>query len=53
MDNTEPSPEELDAARTREITAKAVSAIMLLILKWLKLSRKYFRSPVIRISPLT
>lgn len=35
----EPSAEELDAARTREITAKAVSGIMLLLLKWLKLSR--------------
>ncbi|PSR90819.1 hypothetical protein BD289DRAFT_430307 [Coniella lustricola] len=30
--------EELDAIRTREITAKAVSGIMLLLLKWLKLS---------------
>lgn len=43
VDNAEPSPEELDAARTREITAKAVSGIMLLLLKWLKLSRKYFK----------
>lgn len=40
-DNQDPSPEELDAARTREITAKAVSGIMLLLLKWLKLSRKF------------
>lgn len=39
-DNPEPTPEELDAARTREITAKAVSGIMLLLLKWLKLSRE-------------
>ncbi|KKY35553.1 putative required for hyphal anastomosis [Diaporthe ampelina] len=37
-DDGEPSPEELDAARTREITQKAVSAIMLLLLKWFKLS---------------
>lgn len=40
-DGPEPSPEELDATRTREITAKAVSGIMLLLLKWLKLSRKF------------
>lgn len=39
-DDSEPSPEELDAARTREITQKAVSAIMLLLLKWFKLSRE-------------
>lgn len=39
-DTPEPTPEELDAARTREITAKAVSGIMLLLLKWLKLSRE-------------
>lgn len=40
-DAHELSIEELDATRTREITAKAVSGIMLLLLKWLKLSRKY------------
>jgi len=39
-DDSDPSPEELDAARTREITQKAVSAIMLLLLKWFKLSRE-------------
>jgi len=33
------SPEELDAARSREITTKAVSGILLLLLKWLKVSR--------------
>ncbi|CAN8095320.1 unnamed protein product [Discula destructiva] len=38
QDASEPTPEELDATRTREITAKAVSGIMLLLLKWLKLS---------------
>ena len=32
--------EELNALRTREITGKAVSGILLLILKWFKLSRK-------------
>lgn len=41
LDNFEQSAEEIDAARTREITAKAVSGIMLLLLKWLKLSRKF------------
>lgn len=41
-DNPEPSAEEVDAARTREITAKAVTGIMLLLLKWLKLSREFF-----------
>lgn len=34
------SPEELDAARTREITAKAMTGILLLLLKWLRLSRE-------------
>lgn len=45
MDSPELSPEELDSARTREITAKAVSGIMLLLLKWLKLSRKFLAIP--------
>ena len=31
--------EELDAARTREITSKAMTGILLLLLKWLRLSR--------------
>lgn len=44
LDNSEQSAEELDAARTREITAKAVSGIMLLLLKWLKLSRTFHSS---------
>lgn len=34
------SPEELDAARTREITSKAMTGILLMLLKWLRLSRK-------------
>lgn len=49
LDNSELSAEEVEAARTREITAKAVSGIMLLLLKWLKLSRKLHRTP--RMSP--
>ncbi|OAQ97279.1 hypothetical protein LLEC1_01738 [Akanthomyces lecanii] len=32
------SPEEVDAARTREITTKAMSGILVLLLKWLRLS---------------
>ncbi|POR35241.1 Striatin-interacting protein 1 [Tolypocladium paradoxum] len=34
----EPSPEEIDAARTREITSKAMTGILLLLLKWLRIS---------------
>lgn len=34
------SPEEVDAARTREITSKAMTGILVLLLKWLRLSRK-------------
>ena len=37
------SLEEVDVARHREITSKAVSAILLLLLKWFKASRKYAR----------
>lgn len=40
QDVPEPSPEEVDAARTREITAKAMSGTLILLLKWLRLSRK-------------
>lgn len=39
-DAPELSPEEMDAARTREITSKAMTGILLLLLKWLRLSRK-------------
>lgn len=35
------SPDEIDAVRTREISAKAVSGILLLLLKWQKVSRKW------------
>lgn len=47
--NTEPidlTPEEIDAARTREISAKAVSGILLLLLKWLKVSRTSLLPPL-------
>ena len=32
--------EEIEALRSREITAKAVSGIILILLKWFKVSRK-------------
>lgn len=34
------SLDDIDLIRTREITAKAMTAILLLLLKWLRLSRK-------------
>lgn len=34
------SQEEIEAARTREITSKAMTGILLLLLKWLRVSRK-------------
>ncbi|KAF4119627.1 to protein required for hyphal anastomosis [Geosmithia morbida] len=37
-ESQEPSIEEIDAARTREITSKAMTGILLLLLKWLKVS---------------
>ena len=36
------SNEELDAVRTQEIIAKGVSGILILLLKWFKVSRKLF-----------
>ena len=39
-DNADPGLEELNAVRLREVTAKAISGILLLLLKWFKLSRK-------------
>lgn len=36
-----PTLDDLDVTRHREITSKAVSAILLLTLKWFKASRKY------------
>lgn len=33
--------EEVDAARTREITSKAMTGILILLLKWLRVSRKF------------
>lgn len=39
-DNTDAIVEEINAIRSREITSKAVSGIILMLLKWFKLSRK-------------
>jgi len=36
--------DEIEAMRSREITAKAVSGILLILLKWFKVSRKTFRT---------
>jgi hypothetical protein len=36
-----PTLEEIDIIRHREITSKAVSAILLLTLKWFKASRQW------------
>lgn len=39
-DGTDPIVEELNAVRSREISSKAVSGVLLMLLKWFKLSRK-------------
>ena len=38
--NGDPIVEELNGVRSREITSKAVSGVILILLKWFKLSRK-------------
>ena len=42
-DGTDPVVEELNALRSREITTKAVSGVLLILLKWFKLSRGYLQ----------
>ena len=37
--------EELNAVRSREIISKAVSGVLLILLKWYKVSRKSYRVP--------
>lgn len=39
-----PTPEELDIMRHREITSKAVSAILMLTLQWFKVSRAFYNA---------
>lgn len=45
-DGTDPVVEELNALRSREITTKAVSGVLLILLKWFKLSRGCFKVPI-------
>lgn len=45
-DGTDPVVEELNALRSREITTKAVSGVLLIFLKWFKLSRGCFKVPI-------
>ena len=40
LHTTPPTLDEIDVTRHREITSKAVSAILLLVLKWFKVSRE-------------
>ena len=40
-DGIDPLVEELNAVRSREITSKAISGILLALLKWFKLSRMW------------
>lgn len=40
-DGTAPAIEGLNEIRSREISSKAVSGLLLVLLKWLKLSRQY------------
>ena len=41
--NSEAAIDELDNIRLREITGKAISGSLLLLVKWFKRSRKLFR----------
>lgn len=40
-DTSEMAIDEIEAFRSREITSKAVSGILLILLKWFKVSRMY------------
>jgi len=42
VDPSELPIEEVEALRSREITAKAVSGVLLVLLKWFKISRRSF-----------
>ena len=41
LDPSEMPIDEIEAMRSREITAKAVSGILLILLKWFKVSRRF------------
>lgn len=45
--------EELNAVRAREITSKAVSGVLLMLLKWFKISRELFLIPRFRLKTET
>ena len=45
-DGTDPAVEELNSLRSREITTKAVSGVLLVLLKWFKLSRMCPQVPI-------
>ena len=47
--SSDPVLEELDGIRTREIASKAVSGVLLTLLKWFKLSRRSRRSQSIAV----
>ena len=40
-ENANPALVELNATRLREITSKAIAGILLMLLKWFKLSRRW------------
>ncbi len=44
LDFSDSIPEEIEVVRAREITAKAVSGLLLLLLKWFKVSRQSLSS---------
>ena len=48
-DGTDPVVEELNALRSREITTKAVSGVLLILLKWFKLSRGCLQVPIMKL----
>ena len=51
-DGTDPIIEELNAIRSREITAKAVSGTLLALLKWFRVSRKSYWCCQVRLGAL-
>ena len=56
FDGADPVLEELNSMRLREISSKAISAILLMLLKWFKLSRKFLNhghQQCLSFSPLT
>lgn len=44
QDAPEMSLEDLDLARSREIEGKALTGVILLLLKWFKISREFYES---------